>query len=197
VQLGTYRVRGHDLRASDGELSVPSSVATLVSGVIGVDQSESRFQPNHVAAEPANSPSAGFVEAPPCSDYWAQNVDTTDPAYGGEFCSPLPYAPCGYKPGQLRSGYGLVATVDGGHTGASATVAVIDAFASSTIFQDASTYAQRNDPSHPLLSSQFSQYIVKAESEVAERASVRRIGLVRRRDARCRGHAIASCRALP
>jgi subtilase family serine protease len=166
VRLGTYRVRGNDLRASDGELSVPASVATLVSGVIGVDESESLFRPNHIAADPAVKPSAGFRNAPPCSDSWAQKLDTTDPAYGGGFPSPLPYAPCGYKPAQLRSAYGLAGTVDGGHTGASATVAIIDAFASPTIFQDASTYAQRNDPSHPLRPSQFSQYIFKPNQKL-------------------------------
>ncbi len=37
------------------------------------------------------------------------------------------------------------------------TVAIVDAFASPTIFDDASTYAQRNDASHPLKKSQFSQ----------------------------------------
>ncbi len=150
-----------NLRAAAGELSVPSSIAPLVSGVIGVDESEALFQPDHIAADPASSLPSGFRNAPPCSAYWAQNVDTTDPAYGGGFPSPLPYAPCGYKPGQLRSAYGMAGTVDSGHTGASATVAIIDAFASPTIFQDASTYAQRNDPTHPLLSSQFSQYIIK------------------------------------
>jgi subtilase family serine protease len=166
VKLGTYRVRGTDLRAADTDLSVPSSIAPLVSGVIGVDQSESLLQPNHIAADPAVSQPTGFANAPPCSAYWAQNVDTTDPAYGGGFASPLPYAPCGYKPAQLRSAYGLAATVDGGHTGASATVAIIDAFASPTIFQDASTYAQRNDPAHPLLASQFSQVIFKPDQKL-------------------------------
>jgi subtilase family serine protease len=166
VQLGTYRVRGMDLRGTDTDLSVPASVAPLVSGVIGVDQSESLFQPDHITADPGVSQPNGFANAPPCSEYWAQNVDTTDPAYGGGFASPLPYAPCGYKPAQLRSAYGLASTVDGGHTGATATVAIIDAFASPTIFQDAATYAQRNDPAHPLLPSQFSQVIFKPNQKL-------------------------------
>ena len=166
VRLGMYRVRAMELRAADTDLSVPASVAALVSGVIGVDQSESLMQPDHIAADPAVSQPTGFANAPPCSEYWAQKLDTTDPAYGGGFASPLPYAPCGYKPAQLRSAYGLAATVDGGHTGASATVAIIDAYASPTIFQDASTYAQRNDPEHPLLASQFSQVIFKPDQKL-------------------------------
>ena len=38
-------------------------------------------------------------------------------------------------------------------------MAIIDAFASPTIYSDASTYASINDPSHPLTHSQFSQVV--------------------------------------
>ena len=74
----------------------------------------------------------------------------------------MPYAPCGYTPRQLRSAYGLTPVVNSGTDGTGATVAIIDAFASPTIFEDASEYARRHDPSHPLLASQFSQVIFKA-----------------------------------
>jgi subtilase family serine protease len=36
-------------------------------------------------------------------------------------------------------------------------VAIVDAFGSPTLYADASQYAKRNDPSHPLLASQYSQ----------------------------------------
>jgi subtilase family serine protease len=161
VQLGVYKVRGRELRAADRNLSVPAELGSSVTGVIGVDEAQSLLQPNNTTGQsaPHNPGPPGFRNAPPCSDYWAQKLDTTDPAYGGGFPSPLPYATCGYKPGQLRSAYGVASTVDGGRTGASATVAVIDAFASPTIFQDASEYARRNDPAHPLGPAQFSQVI--------------------------------------
>jgi subtilase family serine protease len=156
VQLSNYNVRGQQLRASDRNLSVPSSLASSIAGVIGVDDAQSLLQPKSI-----DDPGApGFRNAPPCSAFWGDKVDTTDPAYGGGFPNPLPYAPCGYKPAQLRAAYGVNGTVDGGTTGRSATVAIVDAFASPTIFQDASTYAQRNDPSHPLSPGQFSQAIM-------------------------------------
>jgi subtilase family serine protease len=161
VQLSTYRVRDQELRAADRSLSVPAALAESITGVIGVDEAQSLLQPNHVVNDAQGKLPApgGFRNAQPCSAYWAEKLDTTDPAYGGGFPSPVPYAPCGYKPGQLRSAYGIASTVDDGHTGASATVAVIDAFASPTIYEDASEYARRNDPSHPLTPAQFSQVI--------------------------------------
>ena len=167
VGLGIYKVHGMQLRAADRDLTVPASVAGAVSGVIGVDQSETLLQPKHISADPNVKVGAGFRNAPPCSAYWAQKLDTTDPAYGGGFANHLPYAPCGYTPPQMRSAYGVSSLVAGGHTGASATVAIIDAYASPTIFADAATYAQRNDPAHPLKKSQFSQLVFKPNKKLA------------------------------
>jgi subtilase family serine protease len=58
-------------------------------------------------------------------------------------------------PGQLRTAYNEPSGLDG----SGVTVAIIDAYASTTILSDAQTYAQRNDPSHPLLNSQFNQVL--------------------------------------
>jgi subtilase family serine protease len=167
VQLGIYKVHGMQLRAADRDLTIPASVASAVSGVVGVDQSESLLQPKHISADPNGAVGAGFRNAPPCSAYWREKLDTTDPAYGGGFREPLPYAPCGYTPPQMRTAYGVGPLVDGGNSGASATVAIIDAFASPTIFQDASTYARRNDPAHPLAQSQFTQLVFKPAQKLA------------------------------
>ena len=38
-------------------------------------------------------------------------------------------------------------------------MAILDAFASPTLYADAHEYASRNDPGHPLLASQFSEYV--------------------------------------
>jgi subtilase family serine protease len=154
VRLGAYRVRGRVLRAADRNLSIPKDLDGVVSAVVGVDESQALMVPKHIADErpprkPA-PPSPGFRNARPCSAFWRELVDTTDPPYGGGFPSPLSYAPCGYTPRQLRSAYGLASVVNGGIDGSGVTVAIIDAFASPTIFEDASEYARRHDPSHPL-----------------------------------------------
>ena len=162
VNLGIYTVRGHQLRSQDRQLSIPSSLAGTVQGVLGVDQSQNLITPSHVAADSSAKPNgpgqpAGFRNAQPCSTYWAQQIDTTDPAYGGGFPNPLPYAPCGYTPPQLRAAYGLQSLVDAGHDGTGTTVAIVDAFSSHSIYKDASEYARINDPAHRLPKSQLSQ----------------------------------------
>lgn len=162
VQLAKYRVQGQVLRAADRELTVPESLAGDVLGVIGVDQASQLLKPDHTAGTtPSDVPPApGFRNAPPCSAYYGEKIDTTDPAYGGV---QLPYAPCGYQPAQLRSAYGLDAV---SAAGAGTTVAIVDAFASPTLVADASEYARRNDPTHPLQQSQFSEHIFPTNSEL-------------------------------
>ncbi|TCO56684.1 S53 family peptidase [Actinocrispum wychmicini] len=170
VHLGKYKVQGKTLRASDTDLSVPASVSSVVAGVIGVDNAMSLMTPKHVggrdeinaaqsqslAAPTAVPPPAGFRNAPPCSSFWAEKTDITDPVFNGQH---LPYAPCGYKPGQLRSAYGLDGLATHGIDGRGVTVGIVDAFASPTLFADAAEYAKRNDPAHPLRPSQFRQFV--------------------------------------
>jgi subtilase family serine protease len=164
VDLAKYKVKGQTLRASNKDLSVPASLANDVLGVVGVDQATSLFKPDHTSGaatdsaatptdDPTPPPSTGFRNAKPCSAYYGEKVDTTDPAYNGKN---LPYAPCGYTPAQLRSAYGVDKV---GANGKGTTIAIVDAFASPTIYQDASKYASVNDPANPLKASQFSQHV--------------------------------------
>jgi len=150
VKLNEYSVNGLTLRAPAAELTVPASVSTDVVGVLGIDQSMALVQPfNRVDTNAP--PAAGFRNAPPCSQWWAQNKASSLPAYHGQT---LPYAPCGYTPPQLREAYGAD---QAGADGTGSTVAIIDAYASPTIFQDASHYAELHDSGHPLTRSQFSE----------------------------------------
>jgi subtilase family serine protease len=181
VGINNYRVAGKVVRGGDAELSVPATVGGLVSGVVGVDNAQNLMRPDNAGggsergastraaagSRPAVvPPPAGFRNARPCSAYWAQKRDTTDPAYGGGFPDPLPYAPCGYTPTQLRDAYGLSGPVAKGIDGRGVTVAITDAFASPTLFADAAEYARRHDPSHPLRKSQFSQLVWPATPEL-------------------------------
>jgi len=177
VTLGKYQVKGQTLRASDKNLSVPASLANDVLGVIGVDQATNLLKPDHTdGADPAAPakqanrasanggpstapPSNGFRNSGPCSAYYGEKTDTTDPAYSGK---QLPYAPCGYTPAQLRSAYGLDQAERFGADGRGTTIAIVDAFASPTIYADAAQYAKRNDPAHPLTQKQFKQHIFPA-----------------------------------
>ncbi|TMF48082.1 MAG: serine protease, partial [Chloroflexi bacterium] len=107
--FGTYRVAGTTLRSPSSEISMPSSIAGFVSGVVGLDESAALVHPD-IAAEPGAPPSAAFVNAPPCSHYWAEkttndlNVTMNNPP---GYTLPLPMAPCGYTPSQIRGVYGV------------------------------------------------------------------------------------------
>jgi subtilase family serine protease len=57
----------------------------------------------------------------------------------------------------VRNAYGVTGVLASGTDGSGVTVAIVDAYASPTIVSDATTYAQRNDPTHPFKKSQFSQ----------------------------------------
>ncbi|MDP9117434.1 MAG: S53 family peptidase [Actinomycetota bacterium] len=153
VKLGTYTVGGARLHGTDRDLSVATSVSSSVLAVTGLNQS---LVKPATAGPSVVPPPAGFRNAQPCGAYYGQKIDTRDPAYAGQH---LPYAPCGYVPAQLRSAYGIDKLVRAGIDGRGQTIAIVDAFGSPTLYADAAEYARRNDPTHPLLPSQFSQIV--------------------------------------
>jgi subtilase family serine protease len=138
VGFGMYRVDGLVLRSPSADLSLPSSIAGYVSGVIGLDDSAQLVHTNLAGGgnDPGAPPSAAFVSASPCSTYWGQlpAVGFTNP-YGK---STLPYATCGYTPQQVKGAYGLAGS---SYDGSGQTVAIIDAYASPTILQDANQWS--------------------------------------------------------
>jgi subtilase family serine protease len=178
--LGEYRQHGHVVRLSSAALKVPSNLVALISGITGVDQSAARPRGLTGADTPARSapaaksaPSAapipqppGFRNAPPCSSFHGKKNDTSDPPYGGGFPSPLPYAVCGYTPPQLQGAYGLTAPIAGGIDGTGVRVAVVDAYASPTLLQDAQQYSSLNQPGQPLPSGHFSELLSKSFNQI-------------------------------
>jgi subtilase family serine protease len=135
--FGTYSVAGMTLRSPSSEISVPSALAGAVTNVVGLDESAALVHTN-IAVEPDAAPSPAFVSAKPCSTYWGEkttanldpSVKISDPT---PYTLPLPLAPCGYLPDQIRGAYGVSAS---GLLGNGQTVAIIDAYASPTIQQD-------------------------------------------------------------
>ena len=137
--LNIYRASGMQLRAPSSNLSVPTSFANLISGAIGIDQSY-EFVHSNVRADKNAPPSAGFRNAPPLSDYWAEKVSQY--AYPTGFTdrsSPAtaPWAIKGHTPAQVKGAYGIGST----YNGAGQTVAVIDAYASPTILSDVNQWS--------------------------------------------------------
>jgi subtilase family serine protease len=150
--FATYRYRGQTMRSNTTALKVPTSLSGI-QGVIGLDESAALV---HRDA----SPPAGFRNAPPCSRYWGQKTITNTATPDGTTLTPGPwsdnaagtvtaysvtaFAPCGYAGVQLQGAYGLTGAINAGNDGTGVTVAVIDAYASSTILSDVTTYSSRH-----------------------------------------------------
>jgi subtilase family serine protease len=137
--FGMYSVQGKTVRSPSSNVSIPSSLASVVSGVVGLDQSTVFVSTDHVADKNA-PPTPGFRNAPPLSTYWAQQVSSY--AYPSGFTdrsSPptAPWAVLGYTPAQIKSAYGI----SGDYNGAGQTVAIIDAYASPTILKDVNQWS--------------------------------------------------------
>ena len=162
VKLGYYMVTGHKVRLASGALSIPASMADVISGAAGVNESVATTGLAQAEASKSAKPDqeppppAGFRNPQPCSKYWGQKIDTADSgSLYAPYTAPLPYDICGYKPAQLRGAYGLAHSVATGTDGKGVTLAIVDAYDSPTLLSDAQLYFKLNDPSHPLSSSQF------------------------------------------
>jgi subtilase family serine protease len=158
--LENYKVAGRTVRMATRTMSVPASIAGSVAGAMGVNQeiatADVATQSTASAAAASTSPfppaPPAFVTAPPCGSYYGAKSTKVTPAFGKGYPATVPYEVCGYKPGQYRSAYDI-----GSHTGKGVTVAVIDAYGSATIAQDATQYFKNNDPKNPFANAHFSQ----------------------------------------
>jgi subtilase family serine protease len=132
TSFGMYKVQGLTVRSPSSDISIPTSLAGTVSGVIGLDDSAQFVHTDHTTGDAP--PPAAFVSAQPCSAYWGQKLATglTNPYGTGS----LPYAPCGYTPAQIKGAYGI-----SGYDGTGQTVAIIDAYASPTIAADVNQWS--------------------------------------------------------
>jgi subtilase family serine protease len=133
-----YTYLGKNVHANNSQLSLPSgtpaAVTSAIAGVIGIDQGTAL---KHTAdTEPGPPPGARYG-VQPCSAYYAQKVASDKPAAYGKH---QPYAVCGYGPQQLQGAYGESALLKAGINGRGTTVAITDAYAAPTIYQDAQKY---------------------------------------------------------
>jgi subtilase family serine protease len=148
VTFGRYRLAGQGVvRAPLQAASAPSSVAASVLSVSGLSTASATMRPQlaataGTAATTAAStgklppPGPNYWVARPCGSYYGQSIATAKPkAYGKNW----PWAVCGYTPAQVRNAYGVTAS---GMTGAGQTVAVVDAYASPTMLQDANQFSR-------------------------------------------------------
>jgi len=138
TQLHNYKYQGQTVRANSSALSLPAGTPVAVKGaisaVIGIDQGTTLKKP--ADTEPGPPPGARYG-VQPCSSYYGQKLATNMPsAYGKKW----PYVICGYVPQQYQSAYGESSLLNAGVTGRGTTVAITDAYAAPTIYQDAQKY---------------------------------------------------------
>ena len=139
VQFGKYKVNGQSVRSPSADVSIPGSLANIVEGVVGLDESYQFVQTYHVVDKNA-PPTAGFRNSPPLSLYWAQLVSPyAYPTGFTDLASPAtaPWTVKGYTPAQIKGAYGITGSYDG----AGQTVAIIDAYASPTILADVNQWS--------------------------------------------------------
>ena len=162
--LKNYKLHGHTVRMAASTMSVPASLSGSVVGALGINQniatpaiasaSAASTRANAGAATNPFPPAPpAFITAPPCGSSYSAKIATVTPPFGHGYPGKVPYQVCGYKPGQLRSAY----NIGSAHTGQGVTVAVIDAYGSSTIARDSARYFRMNDPGNPFANAHFSQ----------------------------------------
>ena len=144
TQIGRFVHHGRQVQAPTTALAAPAAVASKVLTVTGIDTTPHLTAPKKAETPQASSLPAAFVNARPCSSYYGQvpaakqaDGTTALPAFNG---ATLPYAVCGYTGPQFRGAYEGATALDG----RGVTVAITDAYASTTMAADATTYAARN-----------------------------------------------------
>jgi subtilase family serine protease len=137
--FGMYSVKGLTVRSPSADVSIPTSLASTVTGVMGLDESTAFVTTDHVVDKNA-PPSAGFRNAPPLSTSWAEFVSPyAYPAGFTDVSSPATasWTVKGYTPAQIKGAYGISSA----YNGAGQTVAIIDAYASPTILADVNQWS--------------------------------------------------------
>ena len=162
--LKNYKLHGRTVRLAASTMSIPASLSGSVAGALGINQNIAT--PANTAGSAASTRAgasattnpfppapAAFITAPPCGRYYGAKSTTVTPPFGHGYPTTVPDQVCGYKPGQLRSAY----NIGSAKTGQGVTVAIVNAYGSSTIASDATRYFKMNDPGNPFANAHLSQ----------------------------------------
>jgi subtilase family serine protease len=156
ITQNLYSYKGLTMRANREEPTIPASMAGKIAFIAGLDDSTLMRTPQFhsarmgklvtpataaTAAPDAPTPPPIAAGNPPefCNNDYGDgvlvaNLSTAADVYG----SSIPWLNCGYTPQQMRTAYGVNKV---GSTGKGVTVAILDAFASPTLFADGNRYS--------------------------------------------------------
>jgi subtilase family serine protease len=131
VNFGMYNVNGATLRSPSADISVPSSLSSMVTGVMGLGQSAFFVRPALVKDAPNAPPTAVSGTPPPLSAYYAELLTgiavppyTPPPAAPG-YAFPagftdnppnlgsVPWTIKGHTPAMIKGAYNISSSYDG------------------------------------------------------------------------------------
>jgi len=169
VELHQYDLYGRTFRASARSATLPPELVPLVAAVgglssLGAEPQIARVGKTaaggvHTAAEaeglapqpvPFNAQSNGLVFSAQC--FYPPTTETFSGGgvtatyqgnrYGAPIHSPPPNAaPCGYQPSDIQTAYNLTPLYQRGLDGAGTTIAIVDAYGSTTIANDVQVFS--------------------------------------------------------
>ncbi|MFZ1137957.1 MAG: S53 family peptidase [Candidatus Sulfotelmatobacter sp.] len=172
VELHQYNLYGRTFRASSRKATLPTALVPLVSAVGGLSDLAPEPQVARVAVKAATSihrqtdaegmlpqpqplsgqPNGLFFSAqcfyPPTQVQFTSADGTTTASYqGNRYGAPITNGPpnlppCGYQPSDIQTAYNLTPLYQQGLTGKGMTVAIVDAYGSTTIANDVAAFSQ-------------------------------------------------------
>jgi subtilase family serine protease len=149
VKFADYtQANGQTARAPESAATVPTAVAGAVLAVSGLDTGSHMMKPGDTLPPPGPN----YWVAPPTSSYYGQNIASGEPTAVGQH---WPWTVAGYTPQQIRSAYNVT---NSGMTGAGQTVAIVDAYASPTMLDDANEFS-RVTGNQQFRPGQYQQYL--------------------------------------
>jgi subtilase family serine protease len=161
--LHSYKVKGKTAHAPTANAVIPAGVASSVIGVVGLSSNTPAAAPQSLSVNAstkgtavASSTKATLPTTATCSDYWGQKVAEGAPS---AYTDKTDFDQCALYPSQLRKAYGITAS---GLTGKGATVAIVDAYGSSTMLADANLFAT-NHGDKAFKTGQYSEIVTPAQ----------------------------------
>ena len=171
VSFANYTdVSGQTARAPVAAATTPSSVASDVLAVSGLDTGSHEMKPGDTLPPPGPN----YWVAPPTSTYYGSKIAYSEPTANGQH---QPWTVGGYTPQQIRGAYNVS---DSGMTGRGQTVAIVDAYASPTMLPDANEFSRVTGTGHSALVSTSSICPLRSRSPRTPNAAPR-AGTARRR----------------
>ena len=167
VQLHQYSFRGTTFHASSAKPTLPANIAPLIVSVGGLSNlpatpmivllnpgtftnvehaSDAEGLPRSLvplssaAAAPQGLLFSSQCFYPPTTVSFSSSTATASYS-GGRYGPPLGTLPCGYQPSDLQTAYNLTPLYKAGLDGTGETIAIIDAYGSTTLQQDLATFS--------------------------------------------------------